>query len=104
MNLADEIKIECRTPAMGRAGLVRIPMWKYSAVRVAILKAMQVENGDAISFKDLRLLAKAHMEDDVLCRLGSWGWHCTTVKLNMEVEDELKRVPDVSPQHLILNL
>jgi len=34
--------------------------------------------------------------------LGSWGWHFTTVKLNMEVEGELLRAEGVSPQQLIL--
>jgi len=36
-----------------------------------------------------------------LARLGSVGWHTTTVKLNMEVKGELQRLSGVNPQRLI---
>jgi len=34
-------------------------------------------------------------------KLGSVAWHTITVKLNMEVEGELRRVDGLKPQHLI---
>jgi hypothetical protein len=34
--------------------------------------------------------------------LGSWGWHFTTVKLEMEVAGDLSRIAGKSPQHIIL--
>lgn len=94
--------VACRTPTAGRSGVTHIPRWKYEAVREAIQRAMSPQTGVSISFNELRLLAKTHMSEAELASLGSWGWHFTTVKLNMEVEGELKRIEGVKPQQLIL--
>ena len=98
----------CRTPTPGRSGETSIPLWKYEAVRIAILAAIRADNdikkGGSIGFNDLREKAKAHMQEAMLARLGSWGWHFTTVKLNMEVEGEIKRLPGSTPQQLVLGL
>lgn len=97
-------KIACRTPAAGRRGVTHIPRWKYDAVHGAIKRAMRLQMGAAIGFNELRVLAKTHIGEAELAELGSWGWHFTTVKLNMEVEGELKRVDGVKPQQLVLGL
>ena len=97
-------KTACRTPSSGKDGVTNIPSWKYEVVKHAILKAMTSQNGDAVSFNNLRSLAKAHIPDETLGKLGSWGWHFTTVKLNMEVEGQIERVKDSSPQQLVLKL
>jgi len=104
MKLAEDDKVECRTPAVGRDGITRIPRWKYQAVRTAILAAMAEQNGGAIGFNELRNLAKTHMQKPALDKLGSWGWHFTTVKLNMEVEGEIIRAAGKTPQQLTLGL
>ena len=104
MDLGKADKVACRTPTAGRNGVTHIPRWKYDAVRKAIVYSMTQQMGAPIYFKELRLLAKTHMQEDELMRLGSWGWHFTTVKLNMEVEGELKRIKGVEPQQLILSL
>ena len=97
-------KTECRTPASDKNGVTRIPTWKYNTVREAILSAFACQKTSSISFSELRVAAKAYMPESSLVSLGSWGWHFTTVKLNMEVEGEIERVKDSSPQQLVLKL
>jgi len=63
---------------------------------------MRAADGASIGFTELRTLAKDQMEEDVLSRLGSWGWHFTTVKLNLEVQGEIKRAEGTGPQKLVL--
>ena len=89
-------KTTCRTPNAG--GTTNLPTWKYDAVRRAILAAIPEEG---ISFSDLRKAAKAHVTEDDLQRLGSWGWHATTVKLEMEVAGDIARVKGRSPQWIV---
>jgi len=96
--MGDEIKVICRTPTKGREGVTRIPKWKYDCVRAAILDVVEAAPGGQVYFKDLTALLKPRLTDDQLESLGSAGWHVTTVKLNMEVEGELIRVPNVKPQ------
>jgi len=95
-------KTECRTPAEGREGVTRIPTWKYDAVRRAILAVMRAADGEPLGFTELRTVAKDQMDEEALSRLGSWGWHFTTVKLNLEVQGEIKRAAGTGPQKLVL--
>lgn len=96
----DETKVSCRTPTQGRSGVTRIPKWKYECVRKAILDALEFAPTGQVYFKDLTDLVKARLTEAQLENLGSAGWYVTTVKLNMEVEDELVRVADCKPQGL----
>jgi len=98
----DSARTICRTPAAGRDGTVSIPTWKYDAVRAAILDVVAGAGDDGFPFSALPAAVKARMTDDVLARLGSVGWHTTTVKLNMEVDGDLRRVEGKGPQRLIL--
>lgn len=91
----------CRTPAAGRDGVVDVPTWKYQAVRRAILHAVEAAGAQGMLFSQLSAAVRARLSSDQLTRLGSVGWHTTTVKLNMEVEGELRRVPGASPQRLV---
>lgn len=97
-------KIECRTPTSGRDGVTRIPAWKYKKVRDAIVKSFAQSSEPHITFTDLRTLAKTHLSEVDTNKIGSWGWHFTTVKLNMEVLGELMRDADATPQRLTLTL
>lgn len=97
-------KTLCRTPALGKNGVTRIPNWKYEAVHGAILSVLADQKALPIGFNELREAAKSYIPEQSLARLGSWGWHFTTVKLNMEVEGEIERVKDSSPQQLVLKL
>ena len=95
-------KVACRTPAKGRDGVTNIPRWKYEAVRDAILTVLNEAGSDGFLFKDLSKAVGDHLTDEQRAQLGSLGWHTTTVKLNMEVEGEIRRMEGVSPQRLTL--
>ena len=92
-------KKTCHTPAPG-AKPTRIPRWKYDAVRKAILSVVPGKE-PGVEFMKLPGLVEKKMKKSDLAELGSVGWHVATVKLNMEVEGELKRVPGSKPQRLI---
>ena len=92
-------KIPCRTPAIDRDGVTNIPKWKFEALEAAILGVLN--EGDC-PFADLKEEVRMRMDGDDLERLGSLGWHLTTVKLEMEVRGDIKRLVGVSPQMLTL--
>jgi hypothetical protein len=98
--MEDEDKVACRTPAEGRDGVTRIPAWKYAAVRRAILHAVDAAGAEGLRFADLPAAVRARLSRQELARLGSLGWHCTTVKLEMEVAGEILRVEDRAGQRL----
>ncbi|MBB5517992.1 endonuclease III [Amphiplicatus metriothermophilus] len=97
----DEEKIECRTPTPGRAS-VRIPRWKYEAVRRAILDALKTAGEEGFAFKELPDAVKARLSAEELESLGSVSWWTTTVKLDMEVKGEIERVVAKGGQRLRL--
>ena len=88
----DDTKVECRTPTEGRSGTTSIPAWKFDAVRTAVLDAVVAAGPEGL---------RGRLAEDVLGRLGSVGWHVTTVKLEMEVRGEIARLPG-SPQRLVV--
>lgn len=100
--MTHEPKTDCRTPAEGRDSVTRIPMWKYDACRAAILKAVAAAGEDGLSFKALADMVRERPSADQQERLGSVGWHVTCVKLNMEVDGELARLPGQGPQRIVL--
>jgi len=95
-----EEKIACRTP--NADGVTHIPKWKFEAVRIAILDAVRDAGKDGLAFQALAAGVGARLADDVQARLGSLGWHVTTVKLELEVAGEIARVAGVTPQRLIV--
>ena len=86
----------CRTP--NASGTTNIPTWKFDALRTAILDAV---GDDGIVFKDLKPAVETRLDADTLSRLGSIGWHLTTVKLEMEVAGDIARVEGSKPQRLV---
>jgi len=101
--MTEEPKITCRTPTQGKEGVTRIAEWKYSCVRAAILDAIDEAPDGQIEFRSLADAVKTYLSEEELGRLCSVMWHVTTVKLNMEVEGELRRLPGVKPQSLERN-
>ncbi|GGX69139.1 hypothetical protein GCM10011309_18840 [Litorimonas cladophorae] len=95
-----EPKVTCYTPAEGRNAGVNIPKWKYDCIRRAILDVLDESETAQIRFKDLNDAVRLRLTSNQLAKLGSVGWHVTTVKLNMEVEGELVRVHGARPQTL----
>ncbi len=97
----DDTKVECRTPTEGRSGTTSIPAWKFDAVRTAVLDAVVAAGPEGLAFSELPEAVRGRLAEDVLGRLGSVGWHVTTVKLEMEVRGEIARLPG-SPQRLVV--
>ena len=98
--MTEDDKIACYTPTKGKFGATRIPRWKYDCVRRAILNVLRESEAGQVAFKDLASHVKDHLTSNQLAKLGSLGWHVTTVKLNMEVDGELERVSRKTPQTL----
>ncbi|MEO1614113.1 MAG: hypothetical protein AAFU55_17405 [Pseudomonadota bacterium] len=94
--MGGETKVACRTPAEGRDGVANVPAWKFEVVRGAILNAAR----EPILFKDLKTMVGERLDADMLGRLGSLGWHVTTVKLEMEVRGEIERLDAKGPQQI----
>ena len=94
-----EAKVLCRTPTPGKKP-VRIDKWKYDTVRRAILKVVPVE-GDGLLFKDLARQVEGSLSTEELAGLGSVGWYTTTVKLDLEVRGDIRRVAGAAPQRLL---
>lgn len=93
--------VVCRTPTPGKQP-TRIAGWKFAAVREAILDVVPPDP-PGLAFKELASEVRRRLDDATLERLGSVAWYATTVKLELEVRDELVRLPG-SPQHLIRRL
>jgi len=98
--MSEDDKIACHTPTNGRDGVTRIPKWKYECVRRAILEALEEAGNGQLLFSGLADLVAERLTSNQLAKLGSVKWHVTTVKLNMEVEGEIERVPRRKPQAL----
>ncbi|MBM7067028.1 hypothetical protein [Actibacterium sp. 188UL27-1] len=96
-----EPRTECRTPAEGRDGVTRIPTWKYTTIRTIILDLLDEAGADGLAFKDLSAQVKSHLSSNDRAHLGSVGWHVTCVKLNMEVDGDIMRLPGKGPQRII---
>ena len=96
-------KTICRTPTEGRDGVTRIPNWKYIPVRRAILDILTAAGPDGVAFRELPGLVGMALPEDLRAKLGSLTWHTTSVKLNMEVEGEIRRLPGKGAQRLALS-
>ena len=94
-----EERVVCRTPSVGRTGTTRIPKWKFDAVREAILQVLA--DGD-VPFSELTDRTDAKLAADDRARMGSIGWHVTTVKLELEVRGEIRRLDRPGKQILAL--
>jgi hypothetical protein len=95
-------KVACRTPTKGRDGVTNIPAWKFDALRAAIREVVAAAGPDGLAFADLSTAVDARLDADLRPRLGSLGWHVTTVKLELEVRGEIARLPGVTPQRIVL--
>ncbi len=92
-------KVVCETPTPGKQS-TRIDRWKYDLVRKAILQAVP-KRGDGVEFRELSSLVKARLNAEDLGKLGSLSWYVTTVKLDLEVRHQIRRVDGVKPQRLV---
>lgn len=94
-----EEKVLCRTPTPGKKP-VRIDRWKFNAVRRAILRALPGK-GEGLLFKELARHVESLLNAEERSRLGSVGWYTTTVKLELEMRGEIRRIDGAVPQRLL---
>lgn len=92
-------KTICRTPTPEKHPK-RIERWKYDAIRSAILKILS-KNKRGVLFKDLSALVTRELSKEDLANLGSVSWYTTTVKLELEVRGEVKRLHGSKLQRLV---
>ena len=92
-------RVACRTPAVGRTGVTRIPKWKFDCIRGAVLDVLKQED---TPWKDLTDRVRERLEESELEAMGSLGWHVVTVKLELEVRGEISR--SAGPGRQILTL
>lgn len=97
--MADEDKVVCETPTPGKQS-TRIDRFKYDCVRRAILESVP-EAGEGLEFRDLPGEVAKRLTEEERSGLGSIAWYTTTVKLDLEVKGEVRRVPGVTPQRLL---
>lgn len=95
---SEEDKVLCETPTPGKQP-TRIAKWKYELVRSAILAEVP-DDDKGVEFNRLAELVERRIPAEELKRLGSVSWYTTTVKLDMEVNGEIKRVAGVTPRRL----
>lgn len=100
--MADEERVACRTPAEGKGGVSNIPKWKFDRLSDAILKIVGMAGSDGMLNKDLRDAVGAELSGDELERLGKLGWHVVTVKLELEVRGEIRRLDVKGPMRIVL--
>lgn len=92
-------RISCRTPTPGKQP-TSIPRWKFDLLRKHLL-ALVPPRLPGIPSRQIPALLKTRLKASDLEALGSISWHVTTVKLELEVRGELKRIEGVSPQRLL---
>jgi len=91
-------KVVCKTPTPGKTP-TRIDKWKYDVVRRAILNILKSQP-DGVLFADLSGLVNQNLSEYEKQNLGSINWYVTTVKLDLEVRGEIRRVEKETPQRL----
>lgn len=95
-----EEKVVCRAPTPGKKP-TRIHKWKYDLLRGIILEIL-AGSAEGVQFRSLPSLIEERLTPEQRASLGSVSWYTTTVKLDMEVQGDIKRVPRVTPQLLRL--
>jgi hypothetical protein len=91
-------KVLCRTPTQGKKP-TSIAREKFDPIRRAILKVLKA-NGAGTLFVDLPELVEEELSPTERNIVGSLPWIVTTVKLELEVRGEIRRLSG-SPQRLL---
>jgi hypothetical protein len=81
-------KVLCQTPTPGKRPKY-IKLWKYQAVRRAILATLD-DSVEGVPFKDLSTQVATRLSAREKNELGSVSWYTTTVKLDLEVKGSRK--------------
>lgn len=94
----DAEKVLCRTPTPNKTP-TRIARAKFDPIRRAILRTLKPAGAGTL-FAELPALVEARLSPAERVRVGSIPWIVTTVKLELEVRGEIRRLPG-SPQRLL---
>jgi hypothetical protein len=95
-------KVVCRTPTPDKTSK-SIDKWKYEVVRRAILNILKSQP-DGVLFSELSGLVNQNLSEYEKQNLGSVSWYTTTVKLDLEVRGEIRRLEKVTPQRLVVDM
>ncbi|MGR3502198.1 DUF6958 family protein [Pseudaestuariivita sp.] len=98
---AKDARVPCRTPAEGRDGVTNIPAWKFNLMRFLLRELVRRAGPEGLPFKGLAARVSELMHAEDRARLGSVGWHMTSVKLELEVRGELARHAGKGPQRIV---
>ena len=82
----------------GKKG-VNIDKAKYEQVKTVVLEI--IESQQPITFTHM-----FHLANEILAAAkfeGKPGWYVTTVKLDLEAREVIKRVPKTSPHQLVMS-
>ena len=93
-----EDRVLCQNPDPEKQG-TRIPRWKYELVSDAIFSALS-KRPDGFPFRDLPTYVRSCLTRDDAESLGSVSWHTTVVKLALEAEGRIERIPGSKTQIL----
>ncbi|MCF8241553.1 MAG: hypothetical protein K9J16_09205 [Melioribacteraceae bacterium] len=96
----DGQQIICRTPSIGKKP-TKISKEKFELIRDRIIEILS-KNNEGVLFKDLPKMISERLTVAQRSLIGSISWYTTTVKLELEVRGEIKRIPNSKPQRLIL--
>ncbi|MBD3219523.1 MAG: hypothetical protein GF310_14730 [candidate division Zixibacteria bacterium] len=94
--MADSERIFAQTVTPGKKG-VNISRDKYEVIFNAIMEVLSERR--EIKFKELHKAVANKLDTDFD---GSIPWYTTTIKLHMEHQGLIERVPSKHPQHLRL--
>src|ERR1700754_1628458 len=94
-------KVVCKTPTPEKTSK-SIDKWKYDVVRRAILNILKSQP-EGVLFSELAGLVDQNLSEYEKQNLGSVNWYTTTVKLDLEVRGEIRRLEKVSPQKLVVD-
>jgi hypothetical protein len=92
-------KIVCQTPSDGKTPKT-IDKWKYDVVRRAILHILKAKP-EGVLFSELSGMVGQNLSEYEKQNLGSVDWYTITVKLDLEVKGEIRRLDKVTPQVLV---
>lgn len=93
-------KVLCRTPTGGVPK--SIERTKYDPVRRAILNILKSQP-DGVLFSELTELVSQNLSEYEKQNIGNVYWYVTTVKLDLEVKGEIRRLDKVTPQVLVID-
>jgi hypothetical protein len=97
-----EDRVTLASPApRKRKGNLRIPRWKYEALRRAIHRVVVSTGRRGATLDELIEEAPRFLTEDERAELGSVSWHVTTVKLDLEVRGELAPLDGATPARCV---